>query len=415
MTNSGKRIIVVGGGASGLLAAGRAAQRGADVVLLEKMPACGRKLRISGKGRCNLTNISPVQAFLSHFGPNARFLKPAFGAFFSEKLIDLLDSLGVATVTERGGRVFPASQDARDVVAALTHFAEKNGVRIVTRHPVRSLVVQDNRAGGVVCRDGSEWPADAVILAAGGSSYPATGSIGDGIRLAKAAGHAFVPVRPALVPLITDGDQAQRLQGISLRNVNASLWCDGRKAGQAFGEMLFTHFGLSGPIILTLSRRAVDLLDGGKTPEIAVDFKPALDEKKFDARLLREFEAHGKQHLKSTLKSLLPQRVVPVCLDAVRIDPDKPGNQITADERKRLRLWLKGFRLRITGHRGWQEAIITAGGVALDEIHSRTLESVIVKGLYFAGEVMDVDADTGGYNLQAAFSTGWLAGQSAAG
>ncbi len=407
-----KKIIIIGGGAAGLLAAIRAGQSGQDVYVLEKMPACGRKLRITGKGRCNLTNIAPMQDFISHFGPKGRFFKPAFNTFFSKELLHLLETLGVPTVTERGGRVFPVSQNAQDVVEALTGFAEKKGVQIFLRHPVQRLLVQNGRIHGVLCKDGQEWPTDAVVLAAGGSSYPGTGSIGDGFRLAKFAGHTIVPIRPALVPLVTEGDQAQQLQGLSLRNVTASLWCDCKKVSQAFGEMIFTHFGLSGPIILTLSREAVDLLNAGKAPEIAIDFKPALNDQKLDARLLREFEAHGKQQLKTIMQGLLPLRAIPICLDALQIPPDKTGSQINADERKRLRLWLKGFRFQITGHRGWGEAIITAGGVALDEIDSKTLESKLIKGLYFAGEVMDIDADTGGYNLQAAFSTGWLAGQS---
>jgi predicted Rossmann fold flavoprotein len=256
--------------------------------------------------------------------------------------------------------------------------------------------------------------AAVVIVATGGASYPGTGSTGDGYRLAAAVGHTIVPIRPALVPLETAGDVAPRLQGLSLRNVTARVWVDGEKRAEAFGEMLFTHFGLSGPIILSLSKRVVDALRLGQDVTLAIDLKPALDERKLDARLLRELDARGKQQFRTLLKSLLPRKLIPVCIALTGIPPHKAGHQITAGERKRLRGWLKDFRLQVTGHRPFSEALITAGGVDTAQVDPRTMASRLVAGLYFAGEVLDVDADTGGYNLQAAFSTGRMAGESAA-
>jgi len=423
-----RHVIVIGAGPAGLMAAGQAAEQGATVLLLEKMDRPGRKLRITGKGRCNLTNVAPLSDFVAHFGPNGRFLRQAFSRFFTPDLVAFLEGLGVPTVTERGGRVFPASQEATDIVDALLRWVRDRGVTLRTRSPVERLLVEGERVTGVRIAGNqvsSEKPgfsdserlyrADAVIVATGGASYPATGSTGDGYRLAESVGHTVVPIRPALVPLETAGDVAPRLQGLSLRNVAVRLWVDGKKQGELFGEMLFTHFGLSGPTVLSLSRQTIDALRLGQSVRLSIDLKPALDERKLDARLLRDLDAHGKQQFRTLLKGLLPRKLIPVCLDLTGIPPEKLAHQITAQERKRLRAWLKDFRLQVTGHRSFREAIITAGGVDTREVDPRTMASRLVEGLYFAGEVLDVDADTGGYNLQAAFSTGWLAGRSAAG
>jgi predicted Rossmann fold flavoprotein len=422
-------VIVVGGGAAGLMAAGQAAGLGAQTLLLEKMHRPGRKLRITGKGRCNLTNDAPLAEFMAHFGSNGRFLRQAFSQFFVSDLVSFWAERGVCTVTERGGRVFPAGGQAQDVVDALVKWVNEQGVETRTRSAVRQLLVEEGRVSGVSVsrapsrrenipagqRSGSrEYRADAVIVATGGASYPATGSTGDGYPLAQAVGHTVVPIRPALVPLETAGDVASRLQGLSLRNVSVRVWGNGEKLGEAFGEMLFAHFGLSGPIILTLSRQVVDALRMGQRVTLSIDLKPALDERKLDARLLRDLDAHGKRQFRTLLKDLLPQKLIPVCVDLTGISPYKAGHQITAKERGRLRAWLKDFRLQVTGYRPFTEAIITAGGVDTREIDGRTMASRLVEGLYFAGEVLDVDADTGGYNLQAAFSTGWVAGRSAA-
>jgi len=325
-------------------------------------------------------------------------------------------------VTERGGRVFPASgqacpersRRAQDVVDALVRWVGEHGVTLRTRSPVERLLVEGGRVVGVQASRGRVYRADAVIVATGGASYPATGSTGDGYRLAESVGHTIVPIRPALVPLETAGDIAPRLQGLSLRNVTVRVWVDGKRQAEAFGEMLFTHFGLSGPIILSLSRQVVDALRLGQRVILSIDLKPALDERKLDARLLRDLDAHGKQQFRTLLKELLPRKLIPLCIDLTGIPPDKVAHQITAQERKRLRMWLKDFRLEVTGYRPFTEALITAGGVDTREVDPRTMASRLVEGLYFAGEVLDVDADTGGYNLQAAFSTGWAAGRSAA-
>ncbi|MEA3338809.1 MAG: NAD(P)/FAD-dependent oxidoreductase [Chloroflexota bacterium] len=418
-----RRVIVVGAGAAGLMAAGQAAEQGADVLLLEKMSRPARKLRITGKGRCNLTNVATIPHFIEHFGSGGRFLRQAFYRFFAPDLADFFEALGVHTVTERGGRVFPASGEAQDVVGALARWVRGRGVTVRTQAPVERLLVEEGRVVGVQVSARNQvflkkpgfYHADAVIIATGGASYPGTGSTGDGYLLAKAVGHTIVPIRPALVPLETAGDVAPRLQGLSLRNVTARLLVEGKKQAELFGEMLFTHFGLSGPIILSLSRQAVDALRQGQRVALSIDLKPALDERKLDARLLRDLDAHGKRQFRTLLKGLLPRKLIPVCLDLTSISSRKPGHQITAHERERLRTWLKDFRLEVTDYRPLAEAIVTAGGVDVGEVYPRTMESRLVEGLYFAGEVLDVDADTGGYNLQAAFSTGWLAGRAAAG
>ena len=413
-----------------MMAAGQAAQRGADVLLLEKMDRPGRKLRITGKGRCNLTNIAEIDAFLAHFGPSGVFLRQAFARFFSEDLVGFFEGLGVKMVTERGGRVFPASDQADEVADALLDWALAQGVTVRTASAVERLAVEadggvavgiagPSSASGVAGDRGEaaiEWvKGDAVILATGGASYPGTGSTGDGYRLAKELGHTIVLIRPALVPLDTAGDVAARLEGLSLRNVAVRVWFDDRMQDQAFGEMLFTRFGVSGPIILTLSRDIVDALRSRKRVRLSIDLKPALDDEKLDARLLRELDARGKRQYRTLLKDLLPRTLIPVCIEQTGIPADKVAHQITAMERLRLLRWLKDFRLEVTGHRPIAQAIITAGGVDTREVDPRTMASRLVPGLYLAGELLDVDADTGGYNLQAAFSTGWMAGRSAVG
>ncbi len=418
MTDSKIRILVAGGGPAGLIAAGRAAENGASVLLLEKMPRPGLKLGLTGKGRCNLTNIAALEEFIGHFQPDGLFLRQAFHRFFSDDLLRFLETLGVATVTERGGRVFPESQDAGTIVSALVRWAEGAGVRIRTGAAVQSPVLEGGRVTGVrwTGKDGDQRAetAHAVIVATGGLSYPGTGSTGDGYGFAKKAGHAIEDTRPALVPLVTAGGIAARLQGLPLKNVGLTLIVDGKAAVSGFGEMLFTHFGLSGPIVLTASLAAVDALRRKKSVEASIDLKPALDEAKLDQRLQRDLREHGRMEAANVLKLLLPRKMIPVCLELCRIDPARPGHQVTAEERKRLLAWLKDFRLTVTGTRPVSEAIVTAGGVRLSEVDPRTMESRLVRGLYFCGEVLDLQADTGGYNLQAAFSTGRLAGEAAA-
>lgn len=432
---SGKRIIVIGAGAAGLMAAGQAALNGAEVLVLEKKLRTGRKLRITGKGRCNLTNDAPLRDFLAHFNSGGKFLRQAFARFFAPDLVRFFNELGIETTVERGGRIFPSNNDAVKLTEALNRWARACGVAVRTSSPVEALLTEKGRITGVQVPKKSKlsiepplsarskrtrenarlYRADAVILAAGGKSYPATGSTGDGYRLAKTVGHTVVPARPSLVPIETKGDTASRLQGLSLKNVSVTVWIDRKMAASEFGEMLFTDTGMSGPIILNLSRLIVDACIARHNIELSIDLKPALDEQKLDARLLRDFETHGKQQFHTVLKGLLPHKLIAVCVNQTGIDPDKTVSQITSEERKRLMHWLKDFCFEVAGYRGFSEAIITAGGIRTNEIDPRTMESKLIKGLYFAGEVIDIDADTGGYNLQAAFSTGWLAGNAAAG
>lgn len=407
-----KQIIVVGGGASGMMAAGRAAQCGADVLLLEKTPRLGNKLRLTGKGRCNLTNKAELAAFIAHFGETGQFLYSAFSRFFVEDLIFFFHQLGVSTVVERGGRVFPASNDAHQVADALEHFLEISGVRIQRRCPIERLLIKERQILGVQVR-GHTIHGAAVILATGGASYPRTGSSGDGYRLAAEAGHRIVPIRPALVPLETRESWVRELQGLSLRNVQVTLFLDDKPISREFGEMLFTHFGVSGPVVLTLSRKAVDSLGKGRV-SLSINLKPALTSEELDERVRRELDEHGRRQWQNLLSQLLPSKLTSVFVALLGIPADKPAHQITGTERRRLVTLLQDLRVTITGSRPLSEAIVTAGGVDTTEIDPRTMESKLVRGLYFCGEVIDVDADTGGYNLQAAFSTGYLAGESAA-
>ncbi len=408
-----RRVVVIGGGAAGLMAAGQAAEAGAEVVLLEKMKRPGRKICISGKGRCNITNIADLPDFISHFGRNGRFLRQAFNRFFSAELMLFFEERGLELVRERGGRIFPASGKAPDVLKTFLHWLESLQVSVRTESRAEELLLEKGRLKGVIC-NGNPVYGEAVILTTGGRSYPATGSTGDGYRLAQSTGHTITPIRPALVPVKTDGNLARRLAGLHLRNVSVQLFVDSRKYKDVFGELLFMKYGLSGPVILTLSSMIVDALRAGKKVSLVLDLKPALDLQKLDNRLLRDFAQRNKEEMASVLRGLIPREMVPVCLAETGISPDRLGGEVRASERKRLRHWLKNIPFPVTGYRGFREAIITAGGVDLSQINPRTMESQRCPGLFLAGELLDLQADTGGYNLQAAFSTGWLAGRSAA-
>jgi predicted Rossmann fold flavoprotein len=404
-------VIVVGAGPAGLLAAGSAAEAGSRVLVLEKMRQEGRKLLITGKGRCNITNDAEVGEFIQHVHPNGRFLRTAFGHFFSHDILQILHDYGVETTCERGGRYFPSSNKSADVLSALLKWVRERKVEIRCGQRVEKLLFEDHCMHGVQA-NGMEFTASKVILATGGKSYPATGSNGEGYELALSAGHSLVSVRPSLVPLETRGGVAQKLQGLNLKNVRATVWINDKKSGEDFGEMLFTHFGLSGPIILTLSRTVVDALHQKSKVEISIDLKPALDEQKLDARLIRDLDESGKKRISNLFRNWLPTSMVPVFMEVLGIDPEKEGHQLSSKERKRIRNLMKDFRFKISGHRSFKEAIITAGGIPTTEIYSKTMESKLISGLYFAGEMIDVDAETGGYNLQIAYSTGWLAGRS---
>jgi predicted Rossmann fold flavoprotein len=423
-----KQVIVVGAGPAGLIAAGMAAKSGVDVMLLEKTNRPGTKLRLTGAGRCNLTNSATLTDFITHFGPGGRFLRQAFSQFFSSGLVEFLKKLGVRTVTEPDGRIFPASSKAGEVADALIDWAVKCGVNLLTETSVKRLIVERGKVTGVEVlgnfppkvkaissshRLTRKYKADAVIIACGGASYPSTGSCGDGYKLAESAGHTIIPVRPALVPVKTRGDVAPRLQGVSLNRVKVRIKIAGKKRAEDIGELIFTHFGLSGPVILNLSKLMVDALRENQKVTLSLDFIPDLDEGKLNRFLDTRLRENGRQKLQTSLKEFLPGKLISVCLDLAEIPSSRVGNQVTASERKRLGQLFKDFKMEVTGHLPLVEAMVTAGGVDTKEIDPRTMESRLVKGLYFAGEVLDIDASSGGYNLQAAFSTGWMVGKSA--
>ncbi|MGI6037965.1 MAG: NAD(P)/FAD-dependent oxidoreductase [Limnochordia bacterium] len=410
------KVVVVGAGAAGLMAAGSAAEMGSQVLLLEKMGEPGRKLQIAGKGRCNLTNAGELEELIAGYPGNGSFLYSALARFNNHDLIEFFHALGVPTKVERGRRVFPRSDDAQQVVDALRRWVENLGVEIEYHCPVRELIVEGGQMVGVRT-DGGEVLASRVILATGGSSYPGTGSTGDGYRMAQAVGHRVIPLRPALVPLRASTPWVRGLQGLSLRNVQVTLRAGQRILASQFGEMLFTHFGVSGPIVLTISREALDywLQSPGRVLDLLIDLKPALDRETLDRRVQRDLQKHGRKQLNNSLDDLLPKALIPVIIEEAGLNPRKTANQVNREERARLVSVLKELPVEITGSLPLAAAIVTAGGVCVREVDPRRMESKLISGLYFAGEVLDIDGITGGYNLQAAFSTGRLAGWSAGG
>ncbi len=409
-------VIVIGAGAAGLIAAGRAAELGSKVLVIEKMRSPGRKLLITGKGRCNISNDSDMENYFKNIYPNGRFLRTAFHEFFSVDMVKLLNDHGLKTQTERGNRIFPENNKAADVLASIKNWLKNLPVDFKYESKLENLLMDEDKLRGIEVLSGGKTInlySDAVIIATGGKSYPATGSTGDGYRIAEKTGHSIVTPRPALVPLVTSGNTAGDLQGLSLKNINAVLWVEGKKVKEEFGEMLFAHFGLTGPVILSLSRDAVDSLRNKNRVEISIDLKPALDENRLDQRILRDLDENGKKQLENILKGLLPQKMIPVFLKKLELDGKKSGHQLSAKERKKLVHLLKDFRFQIIDYRGFKEAIITAGGIDTKDISSKSMESKKIKNLYFAGEVINLDGNTGGYNLQIAWSTGWLAGSKA--
>ncbi len=434
----GHQVIVVGAGAGGLLAAARAAQMGAEVLLLERTNRPANKLLLSGNGRCNFTNTAELADFVAMYGPNGRFLYGAFGRFFRDDLLALLERYGVRASTGPGGRVYPESDRAEDVAAALRRYAEEAGVRLRTGARVTGIRVAGGRVAGVMV--GAEaLPAAAVVLATGGASYPETGSSGDGYRLAAEAGHTIIRLRPALVPLmVKETGRAKGLQGIALRKARLTAWqCQadrieppgrpiadcgrgttGRKPPAAViesrtGEMIFTHFGIGGPITLLMSLAVGDALERGPV-SVSVNLFPDLDPQALRHRLQAEFDRFGKRSLRHLLDSLLPRKMVDPVLEMAGQPPGRLGHQMAAPDRDRLAGLLQSIRFSIKAPLPLSAAFVTAGGVSLDEADPKTMASRLVEGLYFCGEVMDLDAATGGYNLQAAFSTGWVAGEEAA-
>lgn len=411
-----KNVVVIGGGPAGMMAAVTAASKGHNVVLLEKRERLGVKLSITGKGRCNITNASDIEDLIEQVEGNKYFLYSAFYQYTNQQTIEYFENLGVETKIERGNRVFPKSDEAMDVVSALIEDLCYNGVKIYTNKTVRKISKKGKKIVGVETTDGNSYEADVVIIATGGKSYPKTGSTGDGYKLAKSLGHTVTPLMPSLVPLTISDGWVKSLQGLSLKNVNVSIKKNNKLLYKDLGEMIFTHYGVSGPLILSASRKILNSVKDKsefefKDMTLEIDLKPALDEKKLDQRIQRDFEENTNRQFKNSLNRLLPKKMIPVIIKQSQIDPEKTIHQITKEERIGLVKLMKGLKMTIEGFRPMSEAIVTAGGICVDEINPSTMESKIIEGLYFAGEVIDVDAYTGGYNLQIAFSTGHLAGE----
>lgn len=411
------KVVVIGGGPAGMLAAISAAKSGNSVTLLEKNNILGKKILITGKGRCNITSSLDISDFINNIPGNGRFLYSAFENFTNEDIIDLLKSEGVKVKEERGNRIFPVSDKAEDVRAALERVVKKSGVQVKLNSKVDKIEVEENRVKRVIC-DNEKYDADKVILATGGRSYPLTGSNGEGYEIAEKVGHTIKPVRGSLVPLLADKEACSRMQGLSLRNVGITMVDleKDKKIYSDFGEMLFTHFGVSGPTILSgsahlLRYKDVDKKIADKKVVLKIDLKPALSMEQLDARILRDFTEVKNKQFKNSLDKLLPKKMIDVVIDKSKINPDKHVNEITREERLNLVKLLKNFEVRIDGFRPVDEAIVTAGGINVKEINPKTMESKIISGLYFAGEIIDVDAYTGGFNLQIAYSTGFTAGQ----
>ncbi len=406
------RIAIIGGGAAGMMAAIHAAEAGAEVTLLEKMNSCGKKLRITGKGRCNVTNDCTLQEFLQNVPTNPRFLYGALSFFSTEDTMRFFENAGVPLKVERGRRVFPTSDKAEDIVRALVEQCRLMGVNTCYK-TVEGLAVEDGNVVGVTLAEGL-LQADRVIVCTGGASYPRTGSDGDGYRFAKAVGHTVTPLLPSLVPIVSRDHICAEMQGLSLKNVALSIYDkkSGKLVYEDFGEMMFTHFGVTGPMILSASAHLPDMTVGKY--EASINLKPALDEKTLDARILSDFQKYQNKDFQNALGDLLPAKMIPIILRRSGIPPHKKVNSVTKEERKALRDLLHGLRISLDGFRPINEAIVTKGGVSIREINPKTMESKLCRGLYFAGEVLDVDAYTGGYNLQIAFATGALAGNSAA-
>ena len=407
-----RRVAVIGAGAAGMMAAITAAEAGADVTLFERNDRVGKKLRITGKGRCNVTNNCDNNEFLSNVPTNPRFLYASLSRFSTADTMAFFEDAGVPLKTERGKRVFPISDRAADIVSAMERRCREAGVTLVHRR-VRGLIIEDSSVVGLKYGDGEE-DFDAVIVCTGGRSYSMTGSDGDGYRFATEAGHTITPLHPSLVPFVAEGKLCASLQGLSLKNVSLTIKMaeSGKVVYEDFGEMLFTHYGITGPLVLSASAHLSDITPGKY--EAYIDLKPALDEKTLDARILSDFSKYQNRDLINALDDLLPQKMIAPYIGLCGIDSRKKVNSITREEREKMVHILKGIRVKLNGFRPIEEAIVTRGGVSVKEIDPKTMQSKLVEGLYFAGEVLDVDAYTGGFNLQIAFSTATVAGTSAA-
>lgn len=405
------KVIVIGGGAAGMMAAIAATEHGHHVLLLEKNEKLGKKIYITGKGRCNVTNACEMDKLFENMVSNPKFMYSAFYDYTNMQVMELLQEAGCPLKTERGERVFPVSDHSSDIIAAFERILRKRNVNIQLHTTVQSIRTQDGHVTGVLLSDGRKQDADAVVVATGGLSYPTTGSTGDGYRMAQELGHTMKECTPALVPMKIREEWCRQLQGLSLKNVTLTMLCGGKRIYEGFGEMLFTHFGISGPLVLSASSFYGKCKDKSQV-SVRVDLKPALSEEQLDKRILRDFEQNPNKQFKNVIGSLYPAKLVPVMIALSGIDGDKKIHEITKEERKNLLDVTKHLTMQVDGLRDYNEAIITQGGIRVKEVNPSTLESRLVSGLYFAGEVLDLDALTGGFNLQIAWSTGHLAGSS---
>lgn len=402
--------IIIGAGPAGMMAAIRAAERKRNVLLVERNEAPGKKLLISGKGRCNLTNSCGVEDFLGKFSESRKFLRNAFAKFFNTDLISFFEGSGLKLKVERGGRVFPKSDRSGDILDVLKSKLKNRNIKVLSGERAREIIVENKKIIGVLTYSHKQIPAERVAIATGGLSYPQTGSTGDGYGIAEKLGHCVSPLKPALSPILIKEKFIRDWQGISLKNVRLALFAGGKKIDERFGEMLFTHFGLSGPVVLDISGSVYDAKRSENDAVVSINLKPALDHKKLNGRLLREFKANPGKSIKNIFKNLLPHGMIKRFLECCSVNGDKNASEITAGERKRLITGLFDLRLTVGGVMPVKDGIVTRGGVNTKEINPKTMESKLVKGLFFAGEVIDIDAKTGGYNMQAAFSTGWVCG-----
>ncbi len=404
------KVIVVGGGAAGMFAAIFAARNGRQVVLLEKNDKLGKKLFITGKGRCNLTNACDMEELFQNVITNPKFLYGSFYAYNNFDVIDFFEGLGLKTKIERGNRVFPESDKSSDVIAAMLRELKRLDVDIRYGYEVNDIIIKDNKFHGVKIKNQDVLYGDKIIIATGGLSYQATGSNGDGFRFAKNMGHSVTKLYPSLVPMnVLEVDTAKELQGLSLKNIKIRITSKNKEVYSDFGELLFTHYGVSGPVILSASSFCIKYIEN-KDLLLSIDLKPALSNEQLDARILRDFEEFSNKQYKNALDQLLPRKLIPVIIALSKIDPDKKVNLITREERARLANVLKGLEFHITRLRDYNEAVITKGGIQVKEVNPSTMESKLVSNVYFAGEVLDLDALTGGFNLQIAWSTGYTAG-----
>ncbi len=403
-------VIVIGAGASGLIAAGIAAQKYQNVLLLEKKTRPAIKLSITGKGRCNVTNSADIKEFVSEFGNNGKFLYSAFSKFFNIDTVNFFEELGVKCRLERGGRYFPESNDAHDIVNALIKFVKSKNVKIITNSQVTKFVCEDKKIKSVILKNGTQYFANKFILSTGGKSYPLTGSTGDGYDLAKSLGHTIIKTQPALVPLVSDDEFLKQLNKLKLKNIEISVLADNKVITKLFGEIEFTIFGLTGPLILTVSSQVFSLIETKKNVYVSINLKPALDDKQLDDRLVRELNNFGNMPVRNMLKTLLPLQIIEPFMKKNNIKWTEVCSAINKEKRKKIFDGLRSMKFKIVSTRPIDEAIITKGGISLKEVEQNTMKSKLIDNLYFCGEILDIDGPTGGFNLQAAFSTGYLAG-----